>query len=106
MKKFLLLIATIFFMTACANDWSASGVPDVYEGQSQESVLSTLQKNNWVILKQTQDEQGNLFFIAQGKTTKQFQNLFGSDCREGSFGVYKKEGLQILETRACENTKK
>ena len=105
MKKFIILSMS-FFLSACANDWSSSGVPDMYEGQSQESVLKALQKNNWIIKKQHTDEKGNLYLLAQGKPTKQFAGLFGSDCRQGSFAIYKKEGLQALETAPCQETKK
>ena len=43
MKK-LIILSVSFFLSACANDWSSSGVPNMYEGQSQESVLKALQK--------------------------------------------------------------
>ena len=58
MKK-LIILSVSFFLSACANDWSSSGVPDMYEGQSQESVLKALQKNNWIIKKQHTDEKVN-----------------------------------------------
>lgn len=103
MKKFSLILLS-FILSSCANDWSASGVPDMYEGQSQESVLKALQKNNWVIKKQMTDENGVLYLIAEGKPTKQFSALFGQDCRQGQFAVYKKEGLQVLKTSECENS--
>lgn len=102
MKKLLILFLSTFFISACANDWSTSGVPDMYEGQSQESVLNALKKNNWTILKQITDEQGNLALLAQGQPTKRFENLFGKGCRQGKFFIYKKEGLQVLATSPCE----
>lgn len=105
MKKFTVLLSSLI-LSACANDWSSSGVPDMYEGQSQESVLKVLQKNNWVIKKQMTDENGDLYLIAEGKPTKQFQDLFGRDCRQGQFAIYKKQGLQVLKTSECENAKK
>ncbi|EIJ69762.1 hypothetical protein [Pasteurella bettyae] len=105
MKK-LILLSVVFMISACANDWSSSGVPDMYEGQSQESVLKALQKNNWVIKKQMTDERGDLYLIAEGKSTKQFQNIFGASCRQGKFAIYKKEGLQVLDTSGCENSEK
>ncbi|MDY4594615.1 MAG: hypothetical protein SO424_06140 [[Pasteurella] aerogenes] len=105
MKKIAIIVTTMF-LSACANDWSLSGVPDMHEGQSQESVLKALQKNNWVIKKQYTDKKGNLYLIAQGKPTEQFAGLFGTDCRQGSFAILKKEGLQVLETSACQEFKK
>lgn len=78
----------------------------MYEGQSKESVLKSLQKNNWVIKKQQTDEKGNLYLIAQGKPTRQFTDLFGSHCRQGAFTIYKKEGLQVLKTSDCNESKK
>ncbi len=105
MKKLTFLI-TALFLSACANDWSSSGVPDMYEGQSQESVLKALQKNNWIIKKHHTDENGNLYLMAQGKPTEQFAELFGANCRQGSFAILKKEGLQVLEASACQEVKK
>ncbi|MFA9487559.1 MULTISPECIES: hypothetical protein [unclassified Mannheimia] len=105
MKKLSLAIP-LFILLGCTNDWSSSGVPDMYEGQSQESVLKALQKNNWNIKKQMTDEKGDLYLIAEGKPTKQFQNLFGRDCRQGQFAIYKKEGLQVLKTSECEQSDK
>ncbi|MBE2896634.1 hypothetical protein HPC38_07070 [Pasteurellaceae bacterium HPA106] len=105
MKKLAMLLMTLF-LSACANDWSSSGVPDMYEGQSQESVLKALAKNHWVIKKQDTDEDGTLYLIAEGKPTAQFARLYGSDCRQGAFAIYKKEGLQVLKTSSCQATKK
>lgn len=105
MKK-LTILTVALLLSACVNDWSSSGVPDMYEGQSKENVLKSLQKNNWVIKKQQTDEKGNLYLIAQGKPTRQFTDLFGSHCRQGAFAIYKKEGLQVLKTSDCNESKK
>ncbi|MFU2089475.1 hypothetical protein [Avibacterium avium] len=105
MKK-LAILSVSLFLSACANDWSSSGVPDMYEGQSQASVLKALAKNHWVIQKQDTDEDGTLYLIAEGKPTAQFARIYGSRCRQGTFAIYKKEGLQVLKTPPCQATKK
>ncbi|MDO4698358.1 MAG: hypothetical protein Q4A60_06770 [Pasteurellaceae bacterium] len=52
--------------------------------------------------KQITDEKGNLYILAQGKATKQFESVFVRSCRQGAFTIFKKEGLQRLYTSDCE----
>ncbi|TDQ56805.1 hypothetical protein EDC45_1764 [Mesocricetibacter intestinalis] len=101
MKKYL-FAAMLLSLTACTNDWSHSGVPDVYEGQSKQSVLQALEKNHWVIVQQKELINKALVIEAYGPPTKQFAKLFAADCRKAILTVFEYVGLQRLETTACD----
>lgn len=103
MKKLTLLLSSAFMLFACANDWSSSGVPDIYEGQSKESVMRSLEKNHWIIHEEKRISEQEEALLASGKPTEQFSELFATECREAAFLFIKDHGLQALETRACGN---
>lgn len=109
MKQNIFLIS-LALLVGCATgtDWSHSGVPGIFVGQSKENVMHVLNKNGWIIHRQSifQEEDGSetIGIIASGKPSNYPNSLFGN-CRAASMLIYQKKGLQVLEAVPCSKLK-